>query len=66
MRLDEKVRSLFRSGHPATDISEEKSREPAEVRPAKGAKPGDKVVRLIRRMASKTKRRRKGWSWHFH
>jgi hypothetical protein len=58
MRLEEKGKALFRGGHPETKSSEEKLRKPVEIRHAKGAKPGDKVVRLIRRLAAKNKRRR--------
>ena len=65
MRMMEKIRALCRSGHPEREVSAEKLSKPTEVKLVKGAKPGDKVVRLIRRMGSKTKKRRKGWSWHF-
>lgn len=65
MRIMEKIRALFRSGYSEREVSAERLREPVEVKLVKGAKPGDKVVRLIRRMGSKTKKRRKGWSWHF-
>lgn len=65
MGLEKKVRALLPSRHLETKSGEERLREPAEVKPIKGAKPGDKVVRLIRRLASKNKKRRKGWSWHF-
>jgi hypothetical protein len=43
---------------------EEKPGGQVEVKPVKCAKPGDKVVRIIRRIASKTKKRRRGWIWH--
>ena len=43
MGLEAKVRLLFRSGHPATDISEGKSLEPVEVKRVRGTKPGIRV-----------------------